>query len=149
MLIAGCFSATVRVNFSSCRKESSLNIWGHIETPKWRRKESMKVTSAKYGVDYAGYPFLELVIDGRLTRISRDSLKTTIVDAGFVSLGPDWRDRIDGRKIFGEITIPLKDEEAPAIVRGSYTNDSVVLRFARQFIKESDGKSFRPGKELR
>jgi hypothetical protein len=107
----------------------------------------MNVTGAKYRIDDQGYPFLDLMIDGIRTPISRYDLKSAIIDAGFVSLTGDWEDRVDGRQVFDRVEIPLEGEPA-VTVTGALTNNPAVLELARRFISDLASDQFQPGKEL-
>jgi len=107
----------------------------------------MNITSAKYRVDRNGYPFLDLVIDGIRTPISRYDLKSAVLTAGWIPLAGEWEDRADGREVFAEIRIPLEGEPQVTIT-GAYTNDPALLELARRFIKDADSNQFQAGKEL-
>lgn len=88
----------------------------------------MEITNVRY-VDNQNYPELWLDIDGRTAKLDAYQ-KTTLLNAGFVSLGTDWSELMpvfeyNGTRLFG------------------FTDNSEVLRLYKEFRRYTNRGGFK------
>jgi len=100
----------------------------------------VNIDSAIYRRDADGYPFLDLILDSEPVSISRYQLKPSLVELGYVSLGPEWNDRLP------EINLPRDEDSGRGeITLRGFTDDPGVVELARRFLNDDD---FKHGKVL-
>ena len=97
----------------------------------------MRLSNAVYTEDYAGYPFLEILVDGHPARIGGEQ-KFLHLDVVF--LGADWEDRVD------PIDIPAEPERMlNAITVHGHVKDARLAQMVREYEAACDSGAFRPG----
>lgn len=93
------------------------------------------VENLGYERDSSGYAFMRLLLDGEEARIFLEH-KPTLLKAGIVFLGAEWRDRVE----------PIEFRApgvTPTTVRGA-TKDKRVLELYREFVEASNSGRLLP-----
>lgn len=94
--------------------------------------------NARYSIDYGGYAFLEVEVNGRPCRVMRE--KALRLDGEIAALAPS------GFEDFFVIIPPSEKHGIHGYMRlEGYTNDRRYVELVRRFVEAADGDDFREG----